>query len=439
MKRKWKSVSALCLSALIGCLLPMSTMMAAEGGENVENMREAETDSSSENVMLPKDNDTAESAQDVAQNSESAEVASDTMQDGEVAEAADDTAQNGEVSEAADDTVRDGEASEAADDTTQSGEAAESLDGEASEAEDDMAQNGETSEAADYLSEAVNDTVEEAVSEAQENIPQVKDTAGAESESQTEKGAAPVIEIQLQGVNVVQALGGEIGFDRYFNNHDQRFAITVDQSSSNVSLVYYLDVVSDGSDESKNADQLAELWQEAEQPGRQEIVLGQDGKYVLYVKAVSADGQVSYARTDGVVVDATAPAITGINNGGTYPLGTEFGVTDENLDIVKMNEQPAASINGLYQVAVNDFSTTCTISAKDKAGNETVYTIIVEGKANDDDIRVITESGSYSLKAGTAYQLGSGSWTVDGDSSVYRGGSTFFVRENGSYLFHRQK
>lgn len=390
MKRKWKSVSALCLSALIGCLLPMSTMMAAESGEYVEDIREAEADSSLEDVTAPKDNDADGSVQDASQ---SGEASDDTAQDGEASEAADDTAQNGQVSETAEDTA------ESADDT---------VDGTA-------------------------------VSEIQENTQQVKDTAGAESEAQTEKGAALVIEIQLQGMNVAQALGGKIGFDRYFNNRDQRLAITVDQSSSLVSLAYYLDVVSDGSDDSKTAEQLAELWQEAEQPARQEVVLGQEGKHVLYVKAVSANGQISYARTDGIVVDATAPVITGIDNGGTYPLGTEFGVTDDNLDMVKMNEQPAAPINGMYQVAVSDSSTTCTIRAKDKAGNETVYTIIVEGKKPDTDIRVINESGSYPLKAGTAYQLGSGSWTVENDGTVYRGGSTFYVRENGNYLFNRQK
>lgn len=431
MKRKWKSVSALCLSALLGCLLPMSTMMAAEGGEYVENIREAEKDSSSEDMTAPKDNKADGSVQDASQNGEASEAADDTVQDGEASEAADDTAQNGQVSETVDDTAQGGEISETSGDVSQNGET--------SEAAGDVSQDSEAS-AAEDTAEPADDTVDgTAVAEIQENTQQVKDTASAESEAQTEKGAAPVIEIQLQGMNVAQALGGKIGFDRYFNNRDQRLAITVDQSNGPVSLAYYLDVVSDDSDDSKTAEQLAELWQEAEQPTRQDVVLGQEGKHVLYVKAVSADGQISYARTDGIVVDTTAPVITGIDNGGTYPLGTEFGVTDDNLDMVKMNEQPAAPINGMYQVAVSDSSTTCTISAKDKAGNETVYTIVVEGKKPDNDIRVINEGGSYPLKAGTAYQLGSGSWTVGNDGTVYRGGSIFYVWENGNYLFNRQK
>ncbi|MDE7258854.1 MAG: hypothetical protein K2N77_06410, partial [Lachnospiraceae bacterium] len=57
----------------------------------------------------------------------------------------------------------------------------------------------------------------------------------------------------------------------------------------------------------------------------------------------------------------------------------------------------------------------------------------------EDDTNVISKTGDYSLKAGTAYRLGDRKWTLEGDSTVYSGGSTFYVREDGSYHFTQRK
>lgn len=284
--------------------------------------------------------------------------------------------------------------------------------------------------------ESVQET--EVTEPAAEIIPQAAETAAESVEQeQSDKAAAPVIVIQLQGANRAQALGGTIEYNTYIGNRDQRLSISASQGSDPVSFYYYLDTAVRVSDESKNEEQLSGLWQPAEQATGQEVSLGQDGAYVLYVKAEAADGQISYARTDGIVIDATAPVITGIDNGGTYPEGTYFGVTDDNLESVLMNEQPAAlsQTDGMYRVTAAQYSTSCVIRAKDKAGNETVYSITVGKKDVEDDTNVISKTGVYSLKAGTAYRLGDGNWTLEGDSTVYRGGSTFYVREDGSYHF----
>ena len=90
--------------------------------------------------------------------------------------------------------------------------------------------------------------------------------------------------------------------------------------------------------------------------------------------------------------------------------------------------------------------TSCVIRAKDKAGNETVRSIIVSGTempepsepeepGTPDDSKVISESGEYTLKAGVTYHLAEGNWKVDGDKSVYRGGNDFYVAADGSYKF----
>lgn len=254
----------------------------------------------------------------------------------------------------------------------------------------------------------------------------------------------PMVEIKYQGQNLAKSMGGSIEYSLYINNRDQRISILAAQNSTLTSLYYYLDRTN-GSTESKNEEALDSLWQSAEQLSYQEVALGQDGKYVLYVKAVDDNGQAACTRTSGIVVDSVSPVITGIQDGGTYPLGTKFGVEDDNLDVVLVNEQAAApsDADGMYQVAAN--GTSCVIRAKDKAGHETSCSITVNGEGGStggdepkDDTTVINKGGTYSLKAGAAYRLGSGSWTLEGDSSVYSGGITFYVNKDGDYSFKRQ-
>ena len=56
MKRRWKGITALGLSALIGCMAPVSTMMAAaEETETAESVQEAEiTEPAAEEVQEPE-------------------------------------------------------------------------------------------------------------------------------------------------------------------------------------------------------------------------------------------------------------------------------------------------------------------------------------------------------------------------------------------------
>ena len=46
---------------------------------------------------------------------------------------------------------------------------------------------------------------------------------------------------------------------------------------------------------------------------------------------------------------------------------------------------------------------------------------------------VLIGRGNYDLTAGMRYRFGEGSFLIDGDSTVYYGGSAFYVRESGNY------
>ena len=421
MRRRWKSITALCLSAMIGCVLPAGTMMAAEEPEAAEQLQESETSEPVEEVL--QDVEAGEPAEETDQEAETGEPAEETDQEPESEDPTEETDQEAETGEPAEETDQEAEAGDPAEETDQEAETGEPAEETDQEPEPEEQQETDSADAAAELIEIIPQTVE---TTAQTDV--------QEKPGETE----PVIVIRLQGTDRAQALGGKITYSTYIRNHDQRFNISVEQGSV-TALYYYLDTAADDSDESKSEEQLAALWQLVEQGNWQEIILGQDGRYVLYVKAEAADGQSVCARTDGVVIDATAPVITGIDDGGTYPVGTSFGVTDDNLDSVLINEQPAvpSSTAGMYQVATGINATSCVIRAKDKAGNETVCSITVEGE--EPDIRYIWVSGSYALKAGRDYHLGGGSWTLDGDSTVYCGGSTFYVKEDGSYQFQKLK
>ncbi len=55
-----------------------------------------------------------------------------------------------------------------------------------------------------------------------------------------------------------------------------------------------------------------------------------------------------------------------------------------------------------------------------------------------EDPAQIIDGRVYTLKRGDPCELGEGSWTVDGDRTVYRGGRRFYAGSDGSYTFHQK-
>ncbi len=198
-----------------------------------------------------------------------------------------------------------------------------------------------------------------------------------------------------------------------------------------------------------------------------------DGKYVACVRAYQ-DGSPVYAVSKGFVIDKTAPQIldetgTEMTDGGKYPAGTQFTVSDLSPVDVSMNESPVQPVDGKYTVITKENSLSCTVRARDKAGNEKSLSLTIEGGGSEPkpdpepqpdpepkpepepqpkpepdpdpqkpvESTKITESKKYTLHTGTAYTLGEGTWQVSGDGSVYSGGITFYVPD-GEYEFRKK-
>ena len=391
MYKKWKSVAALGMAVLIGCMMPVSTMMAA-AEDSQEDVQEIEADSVSDDGII-LDDENASDEENVDAGIVDDEKVSDETDADEDENTGDEV--NADEDENADDEI--------------SVDEDEDVDDEVNTDNDDIA----------VMSEA--EELEAGDTENTENLASV---------------AAPEIEIKWQGKVCTNGLGGKVDFE-YVNNHNQVFECSVSQADQEVSLYYCLKSVSTTDEAEEEAGMNSLSWKSA-QSSLEKIPLSSDGNYVLYVKAVvGEDGPTTYARSRGIVVDTVAPVIVeDVVNGGTYQEGTEFHILDTNLESVKVNGTNVSSEwNTVYRVSANGTSSSCEIWAKDKAGNEMTCSITVSKSPAGN---VISENGVYSLKAGTSYQLAAGKWQVGGDKSVYSGGSAFYVSEDGNYTFTKR-
>ena len=107
------------------------------------------------------------------------------------------------------------------------------------------------------------------------------------------------------------------------------------------------------------------------------FVVNSDNKYVIYAKITDKSGNVTYISTDGIVLDKTAPIITGIENNKTYCEGVTFTVSDANGLASVMIDDTEQATGGSYTIAASGVKATHTIVACDVAGNKTTCTITI--------------------------------------------------------------
>ena len=101
-----------------------------------------------------------------------------------------------------------------------------------------------------------------------------------------------------------------------------------------------------------------------------------DNEYVIYAKLTDTSGNVAYINTNGIVLDATVPVITGIEAGKTYCAAQTVTVTEKYISTVKVNGTEV-SLDENGQFILSPASGEQTIVVTDKAGNETRVTVTV--------------------------------------------------------------
>lgn len=158
---------------------------------------------------------------------------------------------------------------------------------------------------------------------------------------------------------------------------------------------------------------------------------------VVYAKVTNGAGLVTWLSSDGLVYDTQKPVISGAADGATvYADSLRLTVSDDYLKLVTVNGKKQ-KLNGktlkLELPAQN--GSKYVVQAEDETGNVTKLTVSVQESWMKDGIAT---SGKKNLKKGIAYQLGSGSWKVSGDNTLYSGSQTFYAVSDGEYEFIKQ-
>lgn len=105
-----------------------------------------------------------------------------------------------------------------------------------------------------------------------------------------------------------------------------------------------------------------------------------DARLIIYAKIADKAGNITYISSDGIVLDATAPVITGVTDGATYYTSQKVTVTDGNLDKLTVNGDEIALENGQFMLQGNREGD-CEIIAYDKAGNSVSVTVTMKETA----------------------------------------------------------
>lgn len=214
--------------------------------------------------------------------------------------------------------------------------------------------------------------------------------------------------------NVWKNFLNSITFDIFFRE-TQNVVIEADDNESGVKEVsYYLAA------EQVEEDNLSSLeW--TTYNGK--LTISPNEQYVIYVKIMDNQDNVTYINSDGIVLDNIAPTIEGAEDGGTYEPDKTITIGDG--ETLKVNGEKAEVINNSYTFEEEG---EYTISASDKAGNETTITITIQHKHNYVD-NICTECGERDPESINYVTLRSAGTATDTQRSSIFMGNSLMTRE----------
>ena len=212
----------------------------------------------------------------------------------------------------------------------------------------------------------------------------------------------PEGEIKIEGEDTVWN-GFESDYSARFYNTEQTVTISAPKSGGKPVEIGYL--ITD-EDLTK-----ARCTKRDFTPYTEPLKLNTDGRHIVYAKLTNAEGNVTYLRTTGrIVIDTTAPAINGVEDGEVYYTTKNVQITDDNLASVTVNGSPktVGGYNTIWIALFSDANRTYKIVATDKAGNRTektitvydgTYVIPVTGVSLDESSITLDVGGSQTLTA----------------------------------------
>ena len=178
--------------------------------------------------------------------------------------------------------------------------------------------------------------------------------------------AAPTGEIKI-AENGWKSFFNTITFDLFFKDTQMVTVTAADNSGEAVTVEYLL------SDKALTESELAGMtFTTYSAP----FSINPDNEYVIYAKLTDTSGNVAYINTNGIVLDATVPVISGIEAGKTYCAAQTITVDEKYIGTVKVNSTKVI-LDENSQFALSPASGEQTIVVTDKAGNETRVTVTV--------------------------------------------------------------
>ena len=178
--------------------------------------------------------------------------------------------------------------------------------------------------------------------------------------------AVPTGEIKI-AENSWKSFFNTITFGLFFKDTQMVTVTATDNSGEAVKIEYLL------SDKALTESELAGMTFTAYSAP---FSINPDNEYVIYAKLTDTSGNVAYINTDGIVLDATVPVISGIEAGKTYCAAQTITVDEKYIGTVKVNgTEVILDENG--QFILSPASGEQTIVVTDKAGNETRVTVTV--------------------------------------------------------------
>ena len=196
------------------------------------------------------------------------------------------------------------------------------------------------------------------------------DSVPAEITSLTAQWGSLSGEIKI-GTHKWNKLLTDVTFDLFFKDGESAEITASDKSSGNVTVYYLV------SDEKLTESELKQRLF-IQYPGKLQIgeyPFYPDGRYILYARLNDGSGNVRYISSDGIVVDHTAPVISGITDGKIYCEAQIVSVEEANLDSIAVNGNPVTLTDGKFTLDPADGEQNVVVT--DKIGNTASVTVTV--------------------------------------------------------------
>ncbi len=196
------------------------------------------------------------------------------------------------------------------------------------------------------------------------------DSVPAEVTSLTAQWGSLSGEIKI-GTHKWNKLLTDVNFDLFFKDGESVEITVSDESSGNVTIAYL------ASDKTLAESELKQMLF-IQYPGELHIgdpYLDRDGRYIIYARLNDGSGNVRYISSDGIVVDHTAPVISGITDGKIYCEAQIVSVEEENLDNITVNGNPVTLTDGKFKLNPADGEQNVFVT--DKVGNTASVTVTV--------------------------------------------------------------